>query len=166
MEFSVQPPEEARSGVVLSPPIVVKIRQRPSHENDDHGDEGADNSGLLWASASLLDETGLAMLAPPRTDLFQGSLVDSARPFSGTPDDVEGREGQPRQSRRQAIGRNNVPGASDSFVMFPNLTIRDTGIYRIQVTLSRMEKGGSTALSPVIGTVTVAKVQSRTIHVT
>ena len=142
MGFSVQPPREARCGVVLSPPLVAKIRRRTSAMDQEAGDETAEHSGLLWASASLLDETGVVMLAPPRMDLFRGSLVDSARPSSGLEDET------------------------DSFVKFSNLSIRESGSYRIQITLSKMEKGGSTSLSPLIGTVTVAKALSELIRVT
>lgn len=157
MEIMVQPPTEACPDVLLYPPMVVRIHQR-QQRGDGYGPT-AEDSGRLWAFASLTNETGTMTLAPPRADLLRGSLVDSARPFARNEDEDE-------DPLAEASGDHEADVPSGSYVIFPGLIIKEMGTYRIQITLGRMDLDGlSDSSSTTIASSSVAQVQSRPLRI-
>lgn len=116
MEVVVEPPAESRPGAALYPLIVVRVRRR-------EGVNDAPDLSELWASVFVTCENGFEVLAPPRTDLLTGTLVNSVHQVF----EEEGETG---------------------YVSFPGLTIRQPGSYRIRICLIRMEASrGSTNAS-------------------
>ena len=155
MEIVVQPPAEAGTNTILFPPITIRL-------NLDGPQQGrgttVEDPGRLWAFASLTDESGAEVIAPPRTDLLSGSLVDSAHHL---PDQGESNAEHPDASAQQV---QNTP-RSGIFLIFPGLIIKELGNYRIQVTLGRMEGTGGVRPASLQGAFIMEKVQSRPIRI-
>ncbi|KAI9852248.1 MAG: hypothetical protein M1838_001290 [Thelocarpon superellum] len=143
LRMVVQPPAQTRPGMALYPPAVLRLEQGSSDR------EAGDDPGRVWAFASLTTEDGGEVLAPPRTDLLRGSLVDSAH--------LVGDELDPGDAEA-ATARS---GPITSYLVFPGLIIQEPGRYRIQITLGRM--GGAALQRPTSlqGAMILQNVQSR-----
>ncbi|KAI9867979.1 MAG: hypothetical protein M1830_005735, partial [Pleopsidium flavum] len=70
MDIVVEPPAESRPGAAFYPSIVARLRAR-------EGVNQAPDLSEVWASVFVTCENGLEVLAPPRTDLLSGTLVNS-----------------------------------------------------------------------------------------
>lgn len=92
-------------------------------------------SGDLWAYVTLVDSGGQIVHS-----LIAGTLLDSAQPLP-----ILG-----------GIPNYPTPNRGDSYVVFPNLSIRAEGYYRIRLTL--MSNSG-------VGTSSLEEVESRTVTV-
>lgn len=152
MRIIGHPAPEAGRNEVLHPPLTVRLRQGAGHE-------GMDMS-QIWATVSLMDESGTTALAPPRQDLLRGRVVDSPRSYMGPASFVED-EGVVSGS----IAPEDTT-ESESYVTFSDLAILEPGRYRIRVTLLRMQgeaSPGATASSP--GGSSIQHILSRVIEV-
>lgn len=133
MDIIVEPPAESLPGAVLYPSLVVRIRRQQDTDDTTSFNE-------LWASVFLTGENEAEVLAPPRTDLLAGMMVNSVR---------------------QVFGDEGETG----YVTFPGLTIRQTGSYRIRICLIRMGTSQTTFDASSEGGVNVQMVHSQVIRV-
>lgn len=118
MEIMSQPPAECGRHEILYPPLTVRLRLRDA--DADTNITSAGDPSQLWAVVTLMNEHGTQSLAPPRHDLLMGTVTASPRPLARSdPSDTDESE-------------------SESFVMFPDLAIRESGRYRLRVTLIQM----------------------------
>lgn len=140
MQIMSQPERASRPAVLLYPPLAVRLRLREPCADDRHA---LRDFSQVWAFVSLADADGVETLAPPREGLLTGRLTDSAHPLSRPRPTVSGR-GAPSEP-----GSSATEDAPDSFVMFPDLTIREPGQYRLRVTLFNMQTpAGPTQAGP------------------
>ncbi|KAI9887152.1 MAG: hypothetical protein M1823_001059 [Watsoniomyces obsoletus] len=151
MEIMSQPPAESGRSAILYPPLTVRLRS----QNFDHNTSVALAGDLsqLWAVVSLMNEHGTESLAPPRQDLLVGTVTASPRPLARSdPSDLDENE-------------------SESFVMFSDLAIRESGRYRLRVTLIQMQSSGppggplSGPLGGPLGGSSIQEVQTGTIQI-
>ncbi|KAI9762941.1 MAG: hypothetical protein M4579_000004 [Chaenotheca gracillima] len=150
MDLLVQPPMDARPGVLLYPPITVGLRG--GGMGDMEMAMGEEHTGSLIAVATLVDESGRVPLAPPRSDLLLGILADTPHPvLGGRFSDDENTDSGDRESS---------PDGLQNYLMFPRISIEEAGSYRIRVELRSMSFEGSTA-----GTSTIHEVLSRIIRI-
>lgn len=139
MRIVVEPPNQARPGHVLCPPLVMSLEIRTDRESS--GLRPIDPT-LLWALVSIVSEDDATCLAPPRSDLLIGTPVDSVHPLT------------PHGHERE-IG----------YVAFPNLAIREPGRYRLRVSLFRMNAIGGPDAASFEGGINLQSLSSRVIDV-
>ncbi len=145
----VQPPGEATPGQVLAPPITARINDRESEEGSDNAAQVVD----FYAVASLMDENGMTPLAPPSTDLLEGTPVAPVKVLS-----QEGSQTKNPENLESAFRADESVDAGISCVWFTDLTVTQKGRYRIRISLM-------SPVSPGAGVVTLQTVDSRIIHV-
>ncbi|KAI9792166.1 MAG: hypothetical protein M1816_002706 [Peltula sp. TS41687] len=125
MRIMSQPQGALRPDVTLYPPLTVRLRSR---------DAGYSEATIvrdmshLWAFLSLTDEEGIETLVPPRQGLLIGHLTNSAHALS--PEDHVG---------LNSVGTAGMEEVTESFILFPDLVIREVGRYRLRVTLFGMQ---------------------------
>lgn len=109
MHFYVEPPCEAQAGVALPSPIVVCMEwmDREGVPTEDHPDFYS-----CWGLVTIVAEDGTTDVAPPRGDLLSGSV---SSPLHHLPSSAE------------------FPCAS--IILFPDITLNETGRYKIRVSL-------------------------------
>ncbi|MCJ1223495.1 hypothetical protein MMC12_000137 [Toensbergia leucococca] len=112
MSIMLQPPSRVRAGDLLSPPIFMNLRCRRAEYNPRDMVRDAES---LWALACVVSEDGTTALAPPQSDLLQGSMVDSIHPEI-----------------------SNAEASSLGYASFSNLAIQRAGRYRIRISLIGM----------------------------
>ncbi|MCJ1290521.1 hypothetical protein MMC34_002060 [Xylographa carneopallida] len=139
MRIVIEPPQQARPGEVLTPPLVMSLENQSGPISPE---QLPVDPTLLWAVVSVVSEDDMTPVAPPRTDLLRGTIADSVHPL--TPPDHEGQIG---------------------FVAFPNLIIREPGRYRLRVSLIRMNAIGETSTPSYEGGTAVQSMSSRVINV-
>lgn len=141
MHIIVQPPHQARSGHVLTPPTTISLRSSGASQA---GQGLGGNINNYWAFVSVVSEDGMVALAPPSTTLLSGALADSVHEDRLT-------------DSGQGIGH----------CAFPNLTINQAGDFRLRISLLRMPtgQGGPSAGSLDTSVRNVASVLSHVIHV-
>ncbi|MCJ1364674.1 hypothetical protein MMC16_003789 [Acarospora aff. strigata] len=133
MDIIVQPPAETQPGVALEPPIKARLRAREAVQN-------VPDMSSIWASVFLTREDGLEVLAPPRTDLLTGPLVNSVSQEAGSDGEV-------------------------GYVSFPGLTIWQSGSYRLRICLIRMQLSQGASDAPFESGVNFQTIHSRVVHV-
>lgn len=125
MEIMSQPHGSLRPNEILYPPLTVRLGVQDT-ENDESNIIGSISH--LWTFVSLTDEDGVETVAPPRQGLLTGRLTDSAHPLSSG-----------EQMGPDSDGPAFIRAVTESFVMFPDLAIRELGRYRLRVTLFSMQ---------------------------
>jgi len=135
LELAVQPPAQARPGVILYPPVVAILRSNSSDFSE---------LSQTWAVAALVRRSGEVLEGQ-----LHGRLADSAHPM-------------PR--RAHGSGVNGIGNAQEqAYFFFPDLVINEPGRYRIRVSLMRMDD--SSASSPEGAVIVEDQVDSQTITV-
>jgi len=112
LDLSVQPPAQTRPGVALFPPVAARLSGQASMYNE---------LSLIYAYVSLVHENG-----EPLPDQLSGKVADAAHPMPG----MSG-------SGRHASNGHHV--RDQAYFYFPDLVIHYPGLYRIRVTLMRMD---------------------------
>ena len=119
MEMVIRPLSAIKPGVTMHPPVVVALKAQTSRgERDGIYRELGDVSGI-WAFVSLVTEDGNQSLAPPRTDLLLGRIVDSIHP---------------------AFDNTNSEGPTVGYAIFPDLAIAEPGRYCLRISLIDMDR--------------------------
>jgi hypothetical protein len=119
MHLAVTPPDTLAAGVALTSPVLVTFEvSDAAKENDGEGLSSVDFSGY-WAFLSLLSEDRRQILAPPRTSLLEGTIIDSIH----EPD-------SPQDGASQIIG----------YAAFKDLKISVPGRYCFGVNIVDMNK--------------------------
>jgi len=122
MNILIEPPNQIRPGHLLSPPLILRLDQPPC----EHSQAPSPNDPtLLWAVVSLFSADSETPIAPPQIDLLLGNPVDSVHPLAP-----------------------EIPGREVGFVSFPDLSIREPGRYRLQISLIRMNSVGPSSNAP------------------
>lgn len=133
MNVLVQPPPQIRPGEVLNPPVVVRLEKIAGCN---YSEFAAYDPAVLWAFVSVTTEDGQTSLAPPRDDLLSGTPTDSVH----TLDYAEGHEA--------------------GFMSFTDIAIRDSGRYRLRISLVKVNAPGNNSSN-----VNLQSTLSRVIHV-
>jgi hypothetical protein len=77
MQLAVASPDTLAAGVALTSPVMVTFEvSDEAKENDGEDQSSVDFSGC-WAFLSLVSEDRKQILAPPRTGLLEGTIIDS-----------------------------------------------------------------------------------------
>ncbi len=119
MEMVIRPLSAIKPGVVMHPPVVVALKaQTLRSERDIAYREVGDVSGI-WAFVSLVTEDRNQSLAPPRTDLLLGRLVDSIHP---------------------AFDDTNAEEPTVGYAIFTDLAIAEPGTYCLKISLIDMDR--------------------------
>ena len=139
MKIVVEPPNRARPGHVLCPPLVMSLEQGTGHGS---GTVPPCDPSLLWAVVSVVSEDDTTPLAPPRPDLLLGTPVDSVHSL------------MPNSHAREV-----------GFVSFPDLAIREPGRYRLRISLICMYPTGATDSTAFEGCTNLQSMSSRVITV-
>ncbi|KAH7091302.1 hypothetical protein FB567DRAFT_490142 [Paraphoma chrysanthemicola] len=127
MDIVVQPPRSARVGQALSGSIVVRLRTT----NADPEDALADSANLV-AVATLVPGNSTTPADPSILNaLLVGRRFDSIHPFAD--DEADGSIASMELADPSGVG----------YMRFPDLVIRQTGTYRIRVTLLRISNPAS-----------------------
>ncbi|KAL8736584.1 MAG: hypothetical protein Q9181_002354 [Wetmoreana brouardii] len=134
MHIVVQPPRESRTGISLTPPVVISLRTRHNGVREVSDLEGI---GSCWALVSIVSEDGRVTLAPPSTTLLSGTMVDSLHKV-------------PKDESEQAIGQAS----------FHDLSINQRGKFRLRISLMRMTIVDSGTSGAVNGVSTQAYVRN------
>lgn len=123
MDIVVQPPRSARVGQALSGSIIVRLRTT----NADPEDAVADSANLV-AVATLVPGTNGTTPADPSVlnTLLVGRRFDSIHPFAD--DEADGSIASMDMADANGVG----------YMRFPDLVIRQTGTFRIRITLIRI----------------------------
>ena len=120
MDVATQPPKHIRPGIALPDSLVVWLRSITSNGRVTDMSE----VGRLFAVATLTSGNNWSSGAPIGTGVLSGQkLVDSVHPV-------------PRESTIRDIDSSR--GRAIGYFSFPNLIIRQKGVYRIRVTLIRV----------------------------
>jgi hypothetical protein len=137
LTIMVQPPSMARVGSVLIPSLAVKVTTCAGINGSDPSLRDLDR---IWAFATLIDGLGEAVECG-----LQGMVADSAHSLSNEAAFADQRDG---------------------YFLFDNLSIQDVGVYRIRITLVRMDSSGNGAPgTPVAGAASLERVESRRIRI-
>ncbi|KAI9799937.1 MAG: hypothetical protein M1825_004308 [Sarcosagium campestre] len=157
MKILTEPPEETTAGSVLRPPFAIELRM--SQTVDTHVDPTVDRQ-LLWGFVALMIDDGddPAEVAS-KLELLGGTLVDSPHQTS---------ENDQRLYGGDAIDGFPAPLPPEfrgTYLMFPDLRIREPGTYRIRVTLMKISdvNSGTSAVSQ--GALGLEDIVSRQIRV-
>ncbi|KAH8719512.1 hypothetical protein GQ44DRAFT_623245 [Phaeosphaeriaceae sp. PMI808] len=127
MDIIVQPPRSARVGQALPGSIVVRLRTT----NADPEDAVADSPNLV-AVATLLPGNPSAPADPSILNtLLAGRRFDSIHPFAD--DEADGSIASMDMADPLGVG----------YMRFPDLVIRQTGTFRIRITLVRIRNSAS-----------------------
>ncbi|KAH0556279.1 hypothetical protein GP486_005793 [Trichoglossum hirsutum] len=159
MEIVVQPPAAARPGARLYPPITVRLRIRDSRTGEEI--DGRDQLGRLWALASVVVEDDQVEPRPSGTHVLTGNLVDSAHPLYDDGDSPEA----DRESSATTAAEPDPANALGSYMTFPGLVLNEAGNFRIRITLTRMESGGTATTAVREGGLTLGEVRSRIVRI-
>ncbi|MCJ1253032.1 hypothetical protein MMC24_000839 [Lignoscripta atroalba] len=135
----LQPSSEIRPGALISPPIVLRLDRRVGQSSEDHPPH---DPALLWAFVSIVSEDGTRALAPPRDDLLRGTVVGSVQPLNPT-------------DEAQGVG----------FIVFPGISIQQSGQYRIRISLMRMDIDRQVGTPSFQGGINLQSTVTRIIHV-
>lgn len=128
MDVVLQPPATARAGHPLPGSIIVRLRTT----NTEPDDAIADSQNLV-AVATLVPGPNSTGSTDPTVlnNLLAGRRFDSIHPFS---DDVaDGAIGSMEMDDPRGVG----------FMYFPDLIIRQTGVFRVRITLIRIRNSSS-----------------------
>jgi hypothetical protein len=132
MDFIVQPPRTARVGHTIPGSIIVRLNTT----NTDPDDAVADSPNLVAVAALVPGPNSTASTDPNVLNtLLAGRRVDSINSF--TDDEADGSIASMEMAGPQGVG----------YMRFPDLVVRQAGIYRIRITLLRV--GGGTAIQTV-----------------
>jgi hypothetical protein len=159
MEIVVQPPATARPRTRLYPPITVRLRIREALTDEEV--DGRDQLGRLWALASVVVEDDQAEPRPSGTHILTGNLVDSAHPLYDDGDSP----GADQESSATTAVEPHPANALGSYLTFPGLVLNETGNFRIRITLTRMESGGTSMTATREGGLTLGEVRSRIVRI-
>ena len=120
MDVAAQPPKCVRPGVSLPNPLSIWLRATMSRGRATDMSE----VGRLFAVATLTTCNGWSANVPVSAGVLTGQkLVDSVHPV-------------PRENTLRDIESNR--GRAIGYFSFPNLAIRQEGVYRIRITLIRV----------------------------
>ena len=157
METMSQPAQEASRDEVLYPPLIVRVRVTGTNEPSGT----LADLGQFWAVVSLIDEREAETVAPPRRDLLIGTLTDSVHPLL-RPDRarLEG-DDYATFSQHSSFEADQFEG----YIMFSDLTIRETGHYRLRVTLIQMQLEAETGATAVGGGSSQRELQTHVVDV-
>jgi hypothetical protein len=128
MDIVVQPPSSARAGYPINGTIIVRLRTTNTHPDDAIRD-----SGNLVAIASLVPGPNSSVSSDPNvlSTLLAGRYYDTIHPFSD--DEADGSITSMELDDPRGVG----------YMRFPDLVIRQAGIYRIRITLIRIRNSSS-----------------------
>lgn len=115
-DIAVQPPTQARPGVILFPPVVARVHSDPYRYGE---------LSQIWAVATLVYRNGEVA-----SEQLGGQTADSAHPMPQSLWD----NGNGNGSSSQGCGANRDQG----YFYFPDLVIYQPGRYRIRISLMRM----------------------------
>ncbi|KAE8447909.1 hypothetical protein EG329_009981 [Mollisiaceae sp. DMI_Dod_QoI] len=118
--FAVQPPQQARAGVALYPPIAARLRSETSIFEE---------LSQIWAVATLVHHTGEVLY-----DQLGGRVADSAHPL-------------PESSSSSSSSSSEKDRA---YFYFPDLVIPEPGRYRVRVSLMQMDYSNEAAPEGVV----------------
>lgn len=125
MDVMIQPPSSARPGRSLSPVVTVRLRRSTTSSSSSSGgaDEGGDDAAAhLLAVATLVAEN--ADRTPEQLqNALGGRRFDSVHSFT------------PELPESRGFG----------YVSFPDLVIRDEGLYRIRITLIKVRNNAASS---------------------
>lgn len=111
LDLAIQPPQYARPGVALFPPVAARLRSSTNRY---------DELSQMWALTTLVNHDGQVL-----DEHISGRTADSAHPMS------QGGCGHGSSSRNSS--------RDQAYFYFPDLSINASGTYRIRVTLMRMD---------------------------
>ena len=124
MELVVQPPSHIRPGDQLHPPVIVRLDAHTASAA-----QQAHRGERLFAVLSVTNENGTATLSPPRSDLVRGNVAGSLQM-------LENEGGSRGGGESSASGGSGRGGRQEiGFLSFPNVAIRESGRYRLRVSL-------------------------------
>jgi len=111
--LAVQPPPQARPGVVLYPPLAARLSSDTSiFQQLSH----------IWAVATLLHYSGEVL-----DDQLGGKVADSAHPL-------------PESVHTSSSSASSTSSQKDrAYFYFPDLVIHEPGRYRVRVSLMQMD---------------------------
>lgn len=134
---SVQPPQVAGLGTVLSPPFAIKFCMDFNDGSENNNNFLTDLS-YVWAFVTLIDEHGYT-----HRDRLTGTVSSSAQTYDNS-----------NPSVRQIRG----------YFIFDNLIIRAVGHYRLRITIVHMDANGD-GTSNGFGATSLDSLESRVISV-
>jgi hypothetical protein len=128
MDIIVQPPSSARAGHSVNGTIIVRLRTTNTNADDAIAD-----SGNLVAIATLIPGPNSSVSSDPNvlSTLLAGRYFDNIHPFSD--DEADGSIASMELDDPHGVG----------YMRFPDLVIRQAGIYRIRITLIRIRNSSS-----------------------
>jgi hypothetical protein len=128
MDIIVQPPSSARAGYPLTGTIIVRLRTTNTHP-----DEAIADSGNLVAVATLIPGPNSTVSPDPNVlrTFLAGRYFDTIHPFSD--DEADGSIASMELDDPYGVG----------YMRFPELVIRQAGVYRIRITLIRIRNSSA-----------------------
>ncbi|KAF1958071.1 hypothetical protein CC80DRAFT_443275 [Byssothecium circinans] len=146
MDIVVQPPSSARAGYAINGTIVVRLRT-----TNMYADDAIEDSQNLIALASLVPVAGSSAPDPRTLDRsLGGRRYVSVHQFSD--DEADGSIAAMELDDPQGVGYMN----------FPDLSIHQTGTFRIRITLIRVPSSGNPSIA---GGVSIQAIDSNPIVV-